>query len=78
MIGRSLWFMLSTRALESPWTSAAWIRVLCLRMVRASLTNAGSFDRDAHASHSSSSVMACSAVSWWNALRSCSYPVQAL
>ena len=39
---RSLALTLSTRALDSPWVSAALMPARCSRMERASLTNAGS------------------------------------
>ena len=54
---RSLVFTLSTRAFDSWWVSAASIPQRCSRMARASLTKAGSRDRDAHFSQASSSAM---------------------
>src|SRR5664280_530802 len=54
---RSFVFTLSTRAFDSPWLSAALMPARCSRMERASFTNAGSRQRQAHFSQASSSAM---------------------
>jgi hypothetical protein len=54
---RSFVFTLSTRAFESPWLSAASMPARWSRMERASLTNAGSRQRQAHFSQASSSAI---------------------
>src|SRR5664280_2209363 len=54
---RSFVFTLSTRAFDSPWLSAALMPARCSRMERASLTNAGSRQRQAHFSQASSSAI---------------------
>src|SRR5664280_1650529 len=59
---RSFVFTLSTRAFDSPWLSAALMPARCSRMERASFTNAGSRQRQAHFSQASSSAMPCGAL----------------
>src|SRR5664280_2171947 len=54
---RSFVFTLSTRAFDSPWLSAASMPARWSRMERASLTNAGSRQRQAHFSQASSSAI---------------------
>ena len=60
VINRILVLACSTRALESPRRMAASTPCLCCRIVRASLTNGLSLDRDAHASQRSSRSTASS------------------
>src|SRR5674536_221355 len=54
---RSFVLTLSTRAFDSPWLSAASMPARWSRMERASFTNAGSRQRQAHFSQASSSAM---------------------
>src|SRR5664280_220658 len=54
---RSFVFTLSTRAFDSPWLSAASMPARWSRVERASLTNAGSRQRQAHFSQASSSAI---------------------
>jgi hypothetical protein len=59
-INLTLLFRASRRPLLIPISTAASTPALCLRIVRASLTNGFSLDRDAHARHVFRRSSACS------------------